>query len=275
MEDIIRWLFGFEFKLLGFTVNIGNLSKSVVDILKVNLQNMSSGDLWNIAERIHSAILPIAYSLLAIFLMMELINVCLEIDRFDWKRVIMTMIKFLIVKSLVRGSMLFVQWIMETTSDLFFKVYNSISSTNVGQATLVDSVVKLCDTGSIITDVLMFLVILIFWIVYIAIVVAVISNVFVRIFKVVMMGSFSGLAISSLTNEHTSQAGKSFFKNFIALGLETSLMYLSCIFYNYILSHLSSSGDIGNLVGLIVANSIFLMLIQIVNSMAKELTGGA
>lgn len=275
MEDILKWLFGFTFKIMGFSIDIGDLSKSVVSILKVSVKNLSQGDIWDIAEKIHSAVLPIAFSLLAIFLMLELIDRCLEIDRFDWKRVAMTMIKFVIVKALVSGSLDITEKIMSITSDVFMKVYNAIASTSAAQTKIVDIVVKLCDTGSIITDVLMFLVVLIYWVVYIAIVVAVISNVFVRIFKVVMMGSFSGLAISSLTNEHTSQAGKNFFKNFIALGIETSLIYLSCIFYNYVLSHLSYNGDIGNLVGLIVANSIFLMLIQIVNSLSKELTGGA
>lgn len=275
MEDIIRWLFGFEFEILGFIVNIGDLSKSVVSILKIDLQNVSSGDLWDIAVKIHTAITPIAFSLLAIFLMMELIYLCIEIDRFDWKKVFMTMVKFLIVKALVSGSMGLMQRLMDITGDIFYKVYNAVSTTAVADITLVDTVVKLCDTGSIITDVLMFLVILIFWVVYIAIVVAVITNVFVRMFKVVMMGSFSGLGIATLTNETTSQAGKNFFKNFIALGIETSFIYLSCIFYNFVLANLSPSGDIGNLVGLIVANSIFLMLIQVVNSMSKELTGGA
>ncbi|MFV0395200.1 MAG: hypothetical protein ACK5LC_12535, partial [Coprobacillaceae bacterium] len=104
------------------------------------------------------------------------------------------------------------------------------------------------------------------------------AQVLFRTFKIIMMIALAALPIALLTNEQTSNAGKRFFMNFVALSLEACIILLFVSFYSVMIQGFDNPDNtsvIGTLIGLLMANSLLAISIAASSTLARELTGGA
>lgn len=275
-DDMIISMFGITFKALGYVVNIGDLPNTLKSMLDFSaMKNISGGSLWAIGTSIHQVILPIAYSLLTLFFMMELLQKTTEIDKMSWQRILMIAIKFFIVKAVVDNSMYFLNTILNICSDVFVSVSGAISVT-AKTLDLGTALAELC-SGSMGFQIGTFAMILILWFPYIGTAVGAIAQVFFRTFKIIVMVGLSPIPISLLTNENTSSTGKRFFMNFAAIGLEACIILIFISIYSVMIQSFSSPSNtdvLGVLIGLLMSNSLLAIMIAQAGTLARELTGG-
>lgn len=142
-DDFIISIFNVSFKMLGYVCNVGDLPNTLADLLDFSkMSSIGGGGLWQIGTAVHAAILPVAYSLLTLFFIMELLSKMIDFGNVSWERIAMICIKFFLVKAVIDNSMYFLNTILSICAEIFLKITSTITVTT-----------KVVDIGTALSEV--------------------------------------------------------------------------------------------------------------------------
>lgn len=125
LGEIAETLLDIAFTLFGFHIDIGNLGKTAKELCDWNQINASS--LGTLAETLNGIIIPFGLSILGVFVMIDLIKKALDIERTSFQQVAMTLVRFIIYKTMITYCYDFLKVIMKIGQDIFTSVIDAIA----------------------------------------------------------------------------------------------------------------------------------------------------
>ncbi|GAA5350916.1 type IV secretion system protein [Streptococcus uberis] len=233
------WLFNGYFFVIGGATNSSYLSGSLDKLFGTKI-------VWNLVKDAHSiVVIPLAESILAFFMLVQLVKISQRIDATATlpviKDIIILAVTYVIFHWLIVNSL----GILTALFDEFNNLSSAFGSANPSDD-LFSSAVKydkelINDTDIGSAFLLVLCAALSFFVGIIAFVVTLVVS-FARAFQLYVMAAFSPIPLSLLGFEETRQSGISFLKNFAATALAGVIMVFLLVAFPSILSSIVVAG---------------------------------
>jgi len=274
LHELIRILYNFKFTIFGVTLDSGNLIGSIQQL--TNFSSVQNINIWSIGKTVNDCIVPIALSLLILFFMINLIKKAMEVERISWERVVMSVISFLLLKYFIQNGYTFLSAIMNVVNDIFVKV-TSVLSNNTTNIDIAETLINAIPSG-FVDKIMTYGLYLILFIPFMTTIVQILTQVFLRIVKLILCFAFAPIPIALAADDEGRNKAVQFFLFATSIGLEAVIIYLATNIYAIGLSGLSSTVGSTNAISTIVAmlflNGMYLAVIQYGSQFAEKITGG-
>lgn len=274
MDDLIRLLYNFKFKVFGVTLDSGNLVGSVQQL--TNFSSVQNINIWSIGKTVNDVIVPIALSLLILFFMINLIKKSMEVERISWERVVMAFVSFLLLKYFIQNGYSFLSSIMNIVNDIFVSVTNVLSNGG-SNIDIAETLIKAVPSG-FVDKIMTYGLYLILFIPFMTTIVQILTQIFLRVVKLILCFAFAPIPIALAADDEGRGKAIQFFLFAASVGLEAVIIYIATNVYAIGLSGLSSTVGSTNAISTIVAmlflNGMYLAVIQYGSQFAEKLTGG-
>lgn len=272
MGEFISKLFDISFKIFGIKFDIGNIAKTVTDLC--NWNKITSTGIWSVAETLNSAMIPLGLSLLTIFFMIDLINKCMDVERFSWEKIAMSIVRMLIFKTLILHSYELLNSIMSVANDWLLITLDSLGGSGAIPS-LTKQITKLIDgMDGFIAQILMAVFVIMLYLPMIGTLIGVIVQIIVRIAKIILSFAIAPIPLGIGYWEDGASVGKKFIMTVIAYGLEAILIVILVYIYGKGLSTLGKANALSMMIAIMTLNGFLLAAIMMMNQLAEKWTGG-
>lgn len=239
LQDAILWLFGWIIELLDF-------SDTATTMLGGSLSSLMPAFFSVATTLCQSAIMPLAYTVLALFMLLELARVSVRVESAGGGFQTGTEAIFKVLLKMVLCKL-----VLDNTPQLLTAIHNTFSSVIGGLSGSVSGSVDLSAIAAETDGIGLFtgLVILIFSVVcmFVAGATFVITQIIImaRAVEIYLYVAVAPLPLATLPNEEMSSIGKNFLKGFAAIGLQGILLWLVLRFLPQIFSSVGFGGKVG------------------------------
>ena len=239
MQNVILGLFEWLIELLDF-------SGTASSMLGGTLSSLMPG-FYSIATALStSAIMPLAYTVLALFMLLELAKVSVRVESAGggFQTGAEAIFKVLLKMALCK-------LVLDNTPQLLTAIHNTFGSLIGGLSGSVSGSVDLSAIQAEIEGIGLFDGLAIFIFSFLCILVAgaafVITQIIImaRAVEIYLFVAVAPLPLATLPNEEMSGIGKNFLKNFAAVGLQGILLWLVLQFLPQIFSNVGFGGHVG------------------------------
>lgn len=274
MDGLIRILYNFKFTVFGIDIDSGNLIGTVEKL--TNFSSVRGINIWSIGKTVNDIIIPVALSLLILFFMINLIKKSMEVERISWERIVMGFVSFLLLKYFIQHGYDFLSTIMNITNDVFVSITNVIGNSN-SNINIADTLINAVPSG-FVDKIMTYGLYLILFIPFMTTIVQILTQIFLRIVKLIFCFAFAPIPIALAANDEGRSKAIQYFMFAASVGLEAAIIYLATNIYAIGLAGLSSTVGSTNAISTIVAmlflNGMYLAVIQYSSQFAEKLTGG-
>ena len=274
MELLIRALYSFKFTAFGVTLDSGNLVDTIKSL--TDFSEVKNINIWSIGKVVNDAIVPIALSILTLFFIINLIKKSMEVERISWEKVLMSFVSFFLLKFFIMNGYDFLTTIMNVINEIFTTVTNAIANENVN-INIADVLINAVPEG-FVDSIMTYGLYLILFIPFMTTIVQILTQIFLRIVKLIMCFSFAPIPIALAADDEGRNKAIQYFLFTASVGIEAIIIYLATNIYAMGLIGLSATADSTNAISTIVAmlflNGIYLAVIQYGSQFAEKITGG-
>jgi len=253
-----------------------NLNIEISKVADIITQPQSAmPGLWNMIEGIFNCLLPIGYSLLALFFMLDFLNKTVTFRIAKIENIIKILIRMVLAKVVMQSSFEILGLIYQSISDLISLVYNSP-----------DTIQNIVDIAELKTQLegMKLMELIMFQVNFMPI--KLIMNFLLILIKVICYGRiielyvFTALAplpLSTMANEEYNNVAKRFFQHYISICLQGLIIMIACMSFSGIantilVSTANSSAELG-MWGTISSCLVLLLVITQSKNWAKQIVG--
>lgn len=289
MESLVRAIYSFSFSLFGITINSDDLSGTIWSLLDIgNLLNPEGFELYKYVYDINQAAQAIAFSLLTLFFMINMIKLLTQegVERVSWERIVLRACVFFLLYAFIKNSMTWFGNIAEMVQNsILLPVADGMDmgltdGTHTSQGLgIADALVAIAESAGSIEKYLYYIIFVILAIPFMATIIMILSQVFLRAVKLLIYIMFSPVPIA-MAAEGDTYRGKaiSFFLQFAGVCFEAVVIYIGTFIYNTGLQNLVgdnlSSGDaIPTVIGILFMNGLFAAIIQLSSTLSSQFFG--
>lgn len=284
MGGILDMIYGWSFKLFGIKFSASNLEGTITSMCDFSER---PDTLWRIADWLNTVFVPLGLSLLTLFVIIHFIKSTQEgVERITWERIVLKVAVFFILAALIKESFNLFTSIFETVNDYFLDSKTTILqgtgngelvtslSTNEGMNFL-DTMKKNIDEADFIDSILYFIVYLILAIPFNATIIMIITQVFMRIVKLVLCVTFAPIPIAMAAEGETFR-GKaiSYITYTASVACEAIVIYIGLAIYMWGMGMATSvDGVINSVISLLFLNGVFAAIISFGSQFCERLFG--
>lgn len=274
MDLLIRALYSFKFTVFGITLDSGNLIGTIKSL--TNFTEVKNINIWSIGQTVNDAIVPIALSILVLFFMINLIKKSMEVERISWEKVVMSFVSFFLLKFFIMNGYEFLTTIMNVINEIFVTITNVISNENVN-INIADTLINAVPDG-FVDSIMTYGLYLILFIPFMTTIVQILTQIFLRIVKLIMCFAFAPIPIALAADDDGRSKAIQYFLFTASVGIEAIIIYLATNIYaiglNGLSSTVGSTNAISTIVAMLFLNGMFLAVIQYGSQFAEKITGG-
>ncbi len=215
--------------------------------LRANPETLYDGQMWSVAETIHSALLPVAYSLLVVWFLWGLVSSVSSLKELrNFEHVAGNLLRLAIAKTLVEASLDIalmiigtVQGIVDALGGTAYGNPNIITATDASSLTDVLKITIWQDPGKWL---LVFALCLLFLLASIGCGISILLIVISRFYRLFMYVIFAPIPISSFASPDSAVNGiaKHYLKSLMGITFQAAVIYLSVMLYPVFLTLFSS-----------------------------------
>ncbi|MGE9132808.1 hypothetical protein [Lacticaseibacillus paracasei] len=274
MGSAIKWLLGLIIGLITNSASSNGITSS--------LSNWSK-DLYKFATAIQTNVmLPVGYSILALFALLELYRISEQVEAMGGgadagvRLISAALVKVAFCKIAMDSMNLFLNAIMQVSITLSKGIGELVKSGKVSGLVSVDAIYKPLASQGFWAQ-LVVLLILVFALL-ISLLASVLVNVVVtgRFLQMYVYLAVAPIPISTMPHHEFSGIAKNFFKGFMAVSIQGTLIYMVQLFYPFLLKTAFENADHSGAMGLVAAVIGFSILLIFAvfqtNAWAKSLT---
>lgn len=278
MQKFFEMLYGFTFSLLGITVDSNDFTNTIQNLLDFNyLKN--NFNLWGYVENINQALVPVGLSLLTLFFFINIIKMTQDgVERITWERIVLKGAVFFMLVYFIQNSFTWFSTIASVVQNsILAPVKASMSLASVSSMSgIPEQLAAICEAEGGIKQYLYAALFLILAIPYLATIIMILSQVFLRAIKLLIYMMISPIPIA-LAAEGETFRGKaiSFFMNFTGVCFEAVVIYIGLFVYAKGLSGLGTNlnGGISLIISIMFMNGLFSAVIGLAGQLSKEFFG--
>ena len=289
MESLIRAIYSFSFSLFGITINSDDLSGTIWSLLDIgHLLNGNSFTLYRYVQTINDAVVSIGISLLTLFFMINLIKLLTQegVERISWERIVLRACVFFLLNVFITHSMEWFGQIAEIVQNSVLEPVAEAMDMGLMDGThtseslgIADALVAIAESAGSIEKYLYYIIFVILAIPFMATIIMILSQVFLRAVKLLIYIMFAPIPIA-FAAEGDAYRGKaiSFFLQFAGVCFEAVIIYIGTFIYNTGLQSLVgdnlSAGDaIPTIIGILFMNGLFAAIIQLSSTLSSQFFG--
>lgn len=291
MITLMQWLYHFSFTLLGIRIDTNDFINTISNMLDFNyLKN--NFVLWNAVETVNTALVPVGISLLTLFFLVSIIKMTQEgVERITWERIVLKASVFFMLVYFIQNSFSWFTTIANVVQNSIFDpvVTNlslstrsvTVSGITVSSDMLIKSIPEflssLCDEQGGVKKYLYAGVFVILAIPYMATIIMIISQVFLRAIKLLIYMMISPIPIA-LAAEGETFRGKaiSFFMNFAGVCFEAVVIYIGLYVYSkgmtdiFLNAAMEEEFNVSAIIAIMFMNGLFTAIIGLSGQLSKE-----
>lgn len=281
MEWIIEGIYSFAFSLFGIEISSDNLGKTVINLLNPNIiMNAQKFTLYKYVEDINLSMVAIGTSLLTLFFMIQLVKLLTQdgVERASWQKIVLRVALFFLLAAFVKGSLSFFKEISNMIyNGIYLPVEDKIGfKVDEVPFNLTEEIMAIINSqDNILKEVLYTGVFIILAIPYMASIIMILSQVFLRAVKLLLYMMFSPIPIA-LAAEGDIYRGKaiSFFMQFAGVCFEAVIIYIGTFIYmTGMKSAVSVDGTFGIIIAILFNNGLFAALISLSSQLSDRFFG--
>lgn len=254
----------------GFTALIGDVTSLV------NEGPSSYPGLYSAIKEIHQAILPVAYSLLTLYFLLDFLNKSMNFSFVRWETVVSCMVKLVFAKFIMEHvfDLLEVIFVVSAYLTSLVGAEGAHASFNIDFSALE---AEYSDAGWFEKKFYGFKILPYIWILW-GIKLVIILVVFGRLFELLIYTAVSPIPISTFIHDSLSGTGKKFLMDYSAVCLQGIIIIVGCIIYAAIATNVTFgafTGEGSNVAiwkGLLSAFALLMVVIKS-GTWARKLTG--
>ena len=278
MQKFFEMLYGFTFSLLGITVDSNDFTNTIQNLLDFNyLKN--NFNWWGYVDNINQALVPVGLSLLTLFFFINIIKMTQDgVERITWERIVLKGAVFFMLVYFIQNSFTWFSTIASVVQNsILAPVKASMSLASVSSMSgIPEQLAAICEAEGGIKQYLYAALFLILAIPYLATIIMILSQVFLRAIKLLIYMMISPIPIA-LAAEGETFRGKaiSFFMNFTGVCFEAVVIYIGLFVYAKGLSGLGTNlnGGISLIISIMFMNGLFSAVIGLAGQLSKEFFG--
>lgn len=298
MGGLAAWLMQLHVQFFGIELNLGDIAGSLQSLISfTQIQSLSlsgslAGNLTGAATIpgilffVSQSFKTIATQILFIFTIIKMISLAMNIERVSWNQIVMQIIRFFLFKFLIDFSTDFFSLIFEIGDGLMSQLssfFGAIqSSPNVWS-----DIAKDIDEASWgwslfginLGPLLAFITFLLFYLPLMGTYIALIAQVFFRVFKIIGIICFAPIPIA-VTAFDEGAGSRRFLLTGISAVLEGLFIILSVNIYSLAVSSLQILGEsqefsfLAHMLGIMILNAVLAMAISQASSLVSQWIGG-
>lgn len=281
MEWIIEGIYSFAFSLFGIEISSDNLGKTVINLLNPNIiMNAQKFTLYKYVEDINLSMVAIGTSLLTLFFMIQLVKLLTQdgVERASWQKIVLRVALFFLLAAFVKGSLSFFKEISNMIyNGIYLPVEDKIGfKVDEVPFNLTEEIMAIINSqDNFLKEVLYTGVFIILAIPYMASIIMILSQVFLRAVKLLLYMMFSPIPIA-LAAEGDTYRGKaiSFFMQFAGVCFEAVIIYIGTFIYmTGMKSAVSVDGTFGIIIAILFNNGLFAALISLSSQLSDRFFG--
>ncbi|MGJ0767212.1 hypothetical protein [Lacticaseibacillus paracasei] len=242
-----------------------------------------SKDLYGFATTIqNNVMLPVGYSILALFALLELYRISEQVEAMGGgadagvRLISAALVKVAFCKIAMDSMNLFMNAIMEVSITLSQGIGKLVNSGHIGTIISVDDIYNPLSKEGFWMKLMVL--ILIFFVMIITMLASVLVNVVVtgRFLQMYVFLAVSPIPIATMPHHEFSGIAKNFFKSFMAVSIQGTLIYMVQLFYPFLMktafSNVDKSGIFPLMASLMGFSILLIFAVFQTNSWAKSLT---
>lgn len=280
MGWLLEKIYSFAFTLFGITISSKDLTGTIRNLIDVDiLLNGDKFTLYTSVEAINNAVTALGTSLLTLFFMISLIKMLTQegVERVSWERIVLKGAEFFMLNMFITHSM---EWLGKIAgivqNSILVPVMNNMSYSDFTGFDIASELTAIAESAGTFEKWLYFAVFVILAIPYMATMIMILSQVFVRAVKLLIYMMFSPIPIAMAAEGDTFR-GKaiSFFMNFAGVCFEAVIIYIGSYIYAVGLSQAGISADnaIGAIIAILFMNGLFSALISLSSQLSDRMFG--
>ena len=281
MEALIRAIYSFSFKLFGITISSTNITGTIWSLLDIGtLFNSNKFELYQYVETINGAIASLGLSLLTLFFMINLIKLLTQegVERISWERIVLRAAVFFMLVAFINNSMDWFKSLAQVVQDsVLIPVKNTMSLGATQNVNIAEELINMAKNEGKIERYLWYAVYIILSIPYMATLVMILSQVFLRAVKLLIYIMFSPIPIA-MAAEGDTYRGKalSYFMGFCGVCFEAVVIYIGTFIYAKGFNSIASSPQtegIGLVIAILFMNGLFSAMIGLSSQLSEKFFG--
>ena len=281
MEALIRAIYSFSFKLFGITISSTNITGTSWSLLDIGtLFNSNKFELYQYVETINGAIASLGLSLLTLFFMINLIKLLTQegVERISWERIVLRAAVFFMLVAFINNSMDWFKSLAQVVQDsVLIPVKNTMSLGATQNVNIAEELINMAKNEGKIERYLWYAVYIILAIPYMATLVMILSQVFLRAVKLLIYIMFSPIPIA-MAAEGDTYRGKalSYFMGFCGVCFEAVVIYIGTFIYAKGFNSIASSPQtegIGLVIAILFMNGLFSAMIGLSSQLSEKFFG--
>ena len=281
MDKIVELIYHFSFTLLGFKIDSDDLYTTIYNLLNMSTTNGVLSDkfeLYPFVSSIHSVVVPIAESLLVLFFLINLIKMLTQegVERVSWERITLRACVFFLLDHFIKNSVTYMGYVADVVqNDIFTGVISKLGASNT-TLNLGETLASIVQAQGTFDGIVYGVVFIILAIPYMATIIMILSQVFLRAVKLLMYIMFSPIPMA-LAAEGETYRGKciAYFMSFAGVCFEAIFIYIGLFIYCRGLS--GTAVDTNNVVSVIIKvlflNGLFSAIIGLSSQLSEKMFG--
>lgn len=286
MEALIKAIYSFSFKLFGITISSTDITGTIWSLLDIGtLFDSSQFELYSYVETINNAVASLGLSLLTLFFMINLIKLLTQegVERISWERIVLRAAVFFMLVVFINNSMDWFKTLAQIVQDsVLIPVKNNMSLSDditgsMQTVDIADELINMAQNEGNIEKYLWYAVYIILAIPYMATLIMILSQVFLRAIKLLIYMMFSPIPIA-MAAEGETYRGKAlaYFMSFCGVCFEAVVIYIGTFIYAKGFKSISSSPQtegIGLVIAILFMNGLFSAMISLSSQLSEKFFG--
>ena len=173
-----------------------------------------NGEVWNVICAVFDLLLPVGYSLAALFFIIDFLNKSVQLEWMRWENVVKALLKLIVAKLIIENSFTLLNLIFSIVSNIIEKIKGAVGSAEPESIEITNLLTKIDEMDFM--DRLGFLITVQPWLLAMqALKIVIYVIVYGRIIELLLMTAIAPLPLSTLAGENTQGIAKRFLQTYI------------------------------------------------------------
>jgi hypothetical protein len=246
------------------------LNNELNEIIKILTQSPEtfSSTLWDTINAIYILFLPIGYSLITLFFIIEFLQKSVMFEYMRWENVIKSLIKLVIAKLIMENCFKFLNLMFDLSATLIEEVGNvkwmaSPSGGTAGYSANLSTIISNIQDMNFVEQLSYYSSISPWIVVMKGIKIIILLIVYGRMIELLILTAISPIPTSTLACESTHGIAKRYFLNFFAVCFQGLIIYIGTIIYSGFLVQTFQTTNTSKILLSMILSSLILLIILI------------
>jgi len=228
---------------------------------------------WAIIQSIYEALLPMGYTLVALFFIIDFLNKSIMFEWVKWENVVKSLLKMVVAKLIIENSFMLLNTIFSVVTEIINKTYRTYEAVEMTGANI-DGMIEEVNKMNFIESIGFYMSISPWTTAMEVVKIIIYVIIYGRMIEIYLLTAVAPLPLATLAGDGTQGIAKKFLQVYFSVCLQGVVLLIGTMLYGAMLSSFVSSGEAVEAMKQMVLVSFVLLIIFVKSgSWSRQLTG--